>query len=115
LDNEKQKTQYYAEQLRLAPDPEKIIFEIEEVLDERISKEDGKPQILVKYLYYPCKLLFNLIVCKLGLIKIINKESNCFVFLQRNLISGLQSQTLSSTTHNERSSSTQQSVKNSVD
>ena len=66
--------------MRLAPDPEKIIFEIEEVLDERISKEDGKPQILVKYLYYPCKLLFNLIVCKLGLIKIINKKLNSIVF-----------------------------------
>ena len=55
LDNEKQKTQYYAEQLRLAPDPENLIFEIEEILDEKISKEDGTPQILVKYLFYPRK------------------------------------------------------------
>ena len=55
LDNEKQKTQFYAEQLRLAPNPENLAFEIEEVLDEKISKEDGKSRILVKYLFYPRK------------------------------------------------------------
>jgi hypothetical protein len=52
---DKKKMQYYAEQLRLAPnakDPD-FVFDIETVLDERKIK--GVDSILVKYMYYPCK------------------------------------------------------------
>lgn len=50
---EKLKTQFYQQQLRLAPDPTELEFEIEEVLGEK--KVRGEPYIHVKYLYYPCK------------------------------------------------------------
>ena len=42
LKNVKLKPKFYKEQLRLAPDPAKVPFEIEQVLDERMTRKNGK-------------------------------------------------------------------------
>lgn len=44
---------FYREQLRVAPDPEKILYEIEDELKHRTRK--GQKETLVKYLFYPQK------------------------------------------------------------
>lgn len=52
---EPEKTQYYAQQLWPAPDPNEndFAFEIEDVI--RKKKLKGEDYIFVKYLYYPRK------------------------------------------------------------
>lgn len=57
LMGEPEKTQYYAQQLRPAPDPNEsdFTFEIEDVI--RKKKLKGEDYIFVKYLYYPRKYI----------------------------------------------------------
>lgn len=54
---------YYQEQLKLSPNPtEKDYWTVEKVL--RTRKQKGKVEYLVKFLYYPGKLIFLLLIYK---------------------------------------------------
>lgn len=50
---------YYFEELKSAPNPANIEFEIENIIDER--KQRGKKQYLVKWLYYPAKYVIEFV------------------------------------------------------
>lgn len=50
LKNVKIDQKFYKDQLRLAPDPAKIAFEIEQVLDKRNTRKNGK-ELFVRYLF----------------------------------------------------------------
>ncbi len=82
------KGNFYAKQLRLAPngdDPD-FVFEVEAILKTR--KVRGVEQILVKYLYYPGKnITFETLLSKSDYVTFFHPP---FVLFQINSISGFQ-------------------------
>lgn len=60
LQNVALKPKFYKEQLRLAPDPTEVPFEIEKILDERTTRKNGK-ELLVCTNHFFTSMFFKII------------------------------------------------------